>query len=72
MATQIVRHSSPAALVLVDVVNHFEFSDGEAILKNGLQIAPCLARLKHRAPASNIPVVYVNENSGSGRTLANY
>jgi hypothetical protein len=44
-------------LLLVDVVNHFKISDGKAIVKNALQIAPRLARLKKRARDSNIPVV---------------
>ena len=57
-------------LLLVDVVNHFEFPDGEAILKNALQIAPRLARLKKRTRDSNIPVVYVNDNFGQWRSDA--
>ena len=70
MGHKIVRHRSPVALLLVDVVNHFEFPDGEAILKNALQIAPRLARLKKRARDSNIPVVYVNDNFGQWRSDA--
>ncbi len=70
MANKIVRHRSAAVLLLVDVVNHFEFPDGEAILKNALQIAPRLERLKKRARASNIPVVYVNDNFGQWRSDA--
>jgi nicotinamidase-related amidase len=54
----------------VDVVNHFEFPDGQAILKNALQIAPRLARLKKRARDSNISVVYVNDNFGQWRSDA--
>jgi nicotinamidase-related amidase len=70
MGHKIVRHRSPVVLLLVDVVNHFEFPDGEAILKNALQIAPRLARLKKRARDSNIPVVYVNDNFGQWRSDA--
>ena len=68
MGHKIVRHRSPVVLLLVDVVNHFEFPDGEAILKNALLIAPRLARLKKRARDSNIPVVYVNDNFGQWRS----
>jgi nicotinamidase-related amidase len=68
MGNKIVRHRSPAVLLLVDVVNHFEFPDGEAILKNALQIAPRLARLKKRARDSDIPVVYVNDNFGQWKS----
>ena len=70
MRDKIVRHRSPAVLLLVDVVNHFEFPDGEVILKNALQIAQRLARLKKRARDSNIPVVYVNDNFGQWRSDA--
>jgi nicotinamidase-related amidase len=70
MGHKIVRHRSPVVLLLVDVVNHFEFPDGGAILKNALQIAPRLARLKERARDSNIPVVYVNDNFGQWRSDA--
>jgi nicotinamidase-related amidase len=70
MGNKIVRHRSPAVLLLVDVVNHFEFPDGGAILKNALQIAPGLARLKKRARASNSPVVYVNDNFGEWKSDA--
>jgi len=70
MGHKIVRHRSPVVLLLVDVVNHFEFPDGEAILKNALQIAPQLARLKKRTRDSNIPVVYVNDNFGQWRSDA--
>jgi nicotinamidase-related amidase len=70
MGHKIVRHRSPVVLLLVDVVNHFEFPDGEAILKNALQVGPRLARLKKRTRDSNIPVVYVNDNFGQWRSDA--
>lgn len=70
MGNKIVRHRSTAVLLLVDVVSHFEFPDGDAILKNALQIAPRLSHLKKRARASNIPVVYVNDNFGQWKSDA--
>ena len=70
MENKIVRHRSPAVLLLVDVVNHVEFPDGDALLKNALQIGPRLAHLKERARASHIPVVYVNDNFGQWRSDA--
>ena len=47
MENKIIRHRSPAVLLLVDVVNHFEFPDGEAILKNALQIALSMKNANH-------------------------
>ncbi|MDQ1411354.1 MAG: hypothetical protein QOJ41_3089 [Acidobacteriaceae bacterium] len=52
------------AVLLIDVVNHFEFPDGKQILRSALPIAPRLARLKQRATNANIPVIYVNDNFG--------
>ena len=34
------------ALLLIDVINHFEFSDGERILRQGTALAPRIASLK--------------------------
>ena len=65
-----VRHKSPQALLLIDVVNHCEFSDGGRILRNALPIAPRLARLKARARLAKIPVIYVNDNFGQWRSDA--
>ena len=47
-------HRSPAVLILIDVINHFEFPDGEKVLRQALPIAPKLARLKKRAQAAGI------------------
>jgi nicotinamidase-related amidase len=68
MGNKNVRHKSSVALVLIDVVNHFEFPDGDKILKNALPIAPRLAQLKKKAREANIPVVYVNDNFGQWRS----
>jgi len=63
-----VRHKSRVALLLVDVINHFEFPDGKDILRRALAIAPPLARLKKRARAAGVPTIYVNDNFGQWRT----
>ena len=70
MTTDDVRHKSLQALLLVDVVNHFEFPDGKRILRNALKIAPRLRLLKGRARRSNTPVIYVNDNFGQWRSDA--
>jgi hypothetical protein len=49
-----VRHKSAVVVVLVDVVNHFEFPDGEKLLANALPIATRLARLKKNARLANV------------------
>ena len=64
------RHKSPVALLLVDVINHFEFPDGDRLLRNALRVAPQLARLTTRARRAKIPVIYVNDNFGQWRSDA--
>lgn len=63
-------HHSPAVLVLIDVINHFEFPDGEKILRQALQIAPRLSRLKKRAQRAGLSTIYVNDNFGQWRSDA--
>ena len=70
MPDTLARHKSPAALILVDVINHFEFPDGKRILRQALPIAPRLARLKERARKAGIPCIYVNDNFGQWRSDA--
>lgn len=65
-----VRHRSAVALILIDVINHFEFIDGTRLLKNALAMGPRLARLKERARQAGIPAIYVNDNFGQWRSNA--
>src|SRR6201996_7937534 len=61
-------HHSPAVLLLIDVINHFEFPDGEKVLRQALPIAPKLAHLKKRAQAAGMSTIYVNDNFGQWRS----
>lgn len=56
------------ALLLIDVINHFEFPDGKRTLTQALRIAPRLRRLKERARRAGMPVIYVNDNFGRWRS----
>lgn len=64
------RHTSSVALVLIDVINHFEFPDGDQILKNALAMSSRLATLKQRCRRADIPAIYVNDNFGQWRSDA--
>jgi nicotinamidase-related amidase len=55
-------------MLLVDVINHFEFPQGDCLLGNALRIAPALSRLKRRARQAGIPTLYVNDNFGQWRS----
>jgi nicotinamidase-related amidase len=61
-------HTSPAVLILIDVINHFEFPNGEKVLRHALPMASRLARLKKRAQAAGMSTIYVNDNFGQWRS----
>jgi nicotinamidase-related amidase len=55
---------SKVALLLIDVINDFEFEDGAKLFKNALPMARRLAALREKAKRENVPVIYVNDNFG--------
>jgi nicotinamidase-related amidase len=52
------------ALLLIDVINDFEFPRGDELFEQALLIAPRIATFKKRAADLGIPVIYVNDNFG--------
>jgi nicotinamidase-related amidase len=59
-----VPDDSSIVLVLIDLINDFEFDGADQMFKNTLAIAQPIARLKKNAKAAGIPVIYVNDNFG--------
>lgn len=59
---------SEIALLLIDVINDFDFPEAEQILDDALAMARQIAALKERAKRDAIPVVYVNDNFGRWRS----
>ena len=55
---------SEAALLLIDVINDFDFEEGEQLLELALPVGKNIAELKKRAKAAGIPSIYVNDNFG--------
>lgn len=55
---------STVALLIVDVINDFDFENGDKLLKNALPAAKNLAKFKRKAKKAGIPVIYVNDNFG--------
>jgi nicotinamidase-related amidase len=53
-----------AALLLIDVINDFEFEAGDALLKLALPMSQKLAEFKRRSTEAGIPAIYVNDNFG--------
>lgn len=55
---------SPSALLLIDVINDFDFLEGEQLLQLAMPVGKNIAALKKRAKDAGIPVIYVNDNFG--------
>src|ERR1044071_5369467 len=55
---------SKAALLLIDVINDFDFPEGEELLRLALPVGKNIAALKKRAKAAGLPSIYVNDNFG--------
>lgn len=59
------------ALLLIDVINDFEFEGGDQLLNLALPVGQNIAGLKERAKRENIPAIYVNDNFGIWRSDLN-
>jgi nicotinamidase-related amidase len=58
----------PVALLLIDVINGFDFEHSEGIVAAAERVAPNIRALAERARAAEIPVIYVNDNFGRWRS----
>lgn len=56
------------ALLLIDVINDFDFAAGRTLLRFALPASRRIAALKKRARAAGLPIVYVNDNFGRWRS----
>ncbi len=66
-----VPDSSNAALLLIDVVNDFEFPGGENLLELALPVGQQIASFKKQAKQAGIPAIYVNDNFGKWQSDLN-
>src|SRR5918996_6624802 len=70
--TQDLHGSAPdesrVALLIIDMINAFDFDGAEAMLPRVLAAARATAALKQRARRTRVPVVYVNDNFGRWRS----
>ncbi len=55
---------SGAALLLIDVINAFDFPEGDELLRLALPVGRNIAELKKRVKAAAMPCIYVNDNFG--------
>jgi nicotinamidase-related amidase len=58
----------PVALLLIDMINDFEFEGAEAWFDRALAAAKAIRALKRRARMAGVPVVYANDNFGKWRS----
>jgi nicotinamidase-related amidase len=56
------------ALLVIDMINAFDFDGADAMLPRALAAAQAIAELKARAKKARVPVVYVNDNFGRWRS----
>ena len=66
-----VPDSAGAALLLIDVVNDFEFEDGDKLFELALPAGKHIANLKKLAKEAGIPAIYVNDNFGKWQSDLN-
>jgi nicotinamidase-related amidase len=59
---------SPVALLVIDMINAFEFDGAEKVFPRALEAAKAIAALKARAGEAGVPVIYVNDNFGKWRS----
>jgi nicotinamidase-related amidase len=55
---------SEAALLLIDVINDFDFEEGDELLRLALPVGRNIAEFKKRTKAAGIPSIYINDNFG--------
>jgi nicotinamidase-related amidase len=59
---------SEVALIIVDVINDLDFPEAKQLARFIPNLADKIARLKRRAKAARVPVIYVNDNFGRWRS----
>lgn len=60
--------SAPVAVLLIDLINHFEYPDGDGLRQQAEKILPGVLALKERAASEGLPLIYVNDNFGQWRS----
>ncbi|WAS90960.1 cysteine hydrolase family protein [Nannocystis punicea] len=56
------------ALLIIDMINGFDFPEGERLRRQAEAAAERIAALAARARAAGVPVIYVNDNFGRWRS----
>ncbi|RDZ28326.1 cysteine hydrolase family protein [Lysobacter silvisoli] len=62
------KPTTASALLLVDMINAFDFPGGDALARAALPCARRIAGLKSRMTALGLPIIYANDNYGQWRS----
>ena len=62
------RDECPVAVLLIDVINAFDFEGSEGLVRAAEQAAPHIDALRTNASKQGVPVIYVNDNFGKWRS----
>ncbi len=66
-----VPDDAATALMLIDVINDFEFDNGAQLLELAMPVGKKIAELKATAKRLGVPVIYVNDNFGKWQSDLN-
>jgi nicotinamidase-related amidase len=64
MADEAEKAPGATALLIIDMINAFDFGEAESLLDQTEAVAEVVERLRADADLAGIPVVYVNDNYG--------
>jgi nicotinamidase-related amidase len=59
---------SRTALIVIDMINAYDFADAEKVVPSAEQALPAICELIEAAPDEDMPVIYVNDNFGHWRS----
>jgi nicotinamidase-related amidase len=64
MGSDDTEGKAPSALVVVDMINPYDFPDAGAVARHAPEAVANIARLLERSRSEGVPVIYVNDNYG--------
>jgi nicotinamidase-related amidase len=67
-SSRIESEAGSLAVLLVDVINDFDFPGAEPLIAAAAEAAPKIQELASRARRARVPVLYVNDNFGHWRS----
>ena len=59
-----------SALVVIDMLNTYDFEDADALASSAEVVVPKIAALVDRAQDEGVPIIYVNDNYGDWNSSA--